>query len=49
MITDIAIGLEDKNVTELRFNVHTDYRTKKQEGHFGKKNWGKKENKFSQK
>jgi hypothetical protein len=46
MITDIAIGLEDKNVTELRFNVHTDYRTKKQEGHFGKKNWGRKENKF---
>ena len=48
MTTDIIIDLEDKNVTvtELIFNVHTNYRTSKQEGYFNKKHWGSKENKF---
>lgn len=38
--TDITIGLEDKSITELTFNVNINHRTKKLDGHFGKRLWG---------
>jgi hypothetical protein len=46
MTTDIIIGLEDKSVTELIFNVHPNHKTGKPDGQFTKKYWGNKENRF---